>query len=77
MVNNPQDQDNSSPEKKKTAPRQAGPNLWVLIALLAAISVIFLTNQNDGPKQVDYGFFKSQLSKGNIEYLACLKPVCS
>ena len=49
--------------------RPAGPNLWVLIALLAAISVIFLSNQATGPESVSYSFFRDQLSKGNVEYV--------
>ncbi len=49
--------------------RPAGPNVWVLIALLAAISVIFLSNQATGPEIVSYSFFRDQLSKGNVDYV--------
>ena len=49
--------------------RPAGPNLWVLIALLAVISVIFFSNQETGPKKVNYAFFKKELQGDNIEFV--------
>ena len=67
MVNNPQEQENQNPEKKPLRP--AGPNIWVLIALLAAISVIFFSNQESGPTQVDYAFFKKQLEDENVDFI--------
>ena len=50
--------------------RPAGPNLWVLIALLAAISVIFLSNQATGPEGVSYSFFRDQLVQGKCRVRA-------
>jgi cell division protease FtsH len=66
-VSNPQENDRTPGEKKGTRP--VGPNIWVLIALLAAIGVIFLSNQSTGPDQVRYSFFRDQLEKGNVEYV--------
>ena len=63
-------QDNEKkPGEKKPFMRPGGPNAWVLIALLIAISVIFLSNQSDATKAIDYSFFKQQLQAGNIEYV--------
>jgi cell division protease FtsH len=67
VSNSPQEKEKQSGEKKLMRP--SGPNLWVLIALLAAISVIFLSNQTTRPELVSYSFFRDQLSKGNVEYV--------
>jgi cell division protease FtsH len=66
-VSDSQERDKPSGEKKMTRP--SGPNLWVLVALVAAISVIFLSNQSAGPEIVSYSFFRDQLTKGNVEYV--------
>jgi cell division protease FtsH len=68
MVNEPQEKDQGSGEKKAGV-RPGGPNIWVLIALMAAIGVIFLSNQTSGTKEVGYAFFKEQLERGNVEFI--------
>ena len=68
MVNEPQEKDQGSGEKKAGV-RPGGPNIWVLIALMAAIGVIFLSNQTSGTKEVSYAFFKEQLERGNVEFI--------
>ncbi len=55
--------------EKKPFMRPGGPNAWVLVALLAATSVIFFSSHSGAPKSIDYTFFKDQLLKGNIEYV--------
>jgi cell division protease FtsH len=66
-VSDPQERDKPTGEKKIVRP--SGPNLWVLIALLAAITVIFVTSHSTGPERVSFSFFRDQLSKGNVEYV--------
>lgn len=68
MSTDSQDNDKKS-EEKKSIVRPTGPNAWFLIALLIAISVIFLTNQTRAPKSISFPFFKEQLKKGNVEYV--------
>ncbi|MCA9167533.1 MAG: ATP-dependent metallopeptidase FtsH/Yme1/Tma family protein, partial [Planctomycetales bacterium] len=68
MSNDLQDRDKTPTEKKPTM-RPAGPNLWVLVALLASILVIFFTNQSATSKRVNYAFFKKQLAGDNVEYV--------
>lgn len=61
-----QDTDKNTGEKKPFL-RPGGPNAWILVALLVAISLIFLSNQTRAPKSIDYPFFKQQLEQDNIE----------
>ena len=61
-----QDSDKNTGEKKPFL-RPGGPNAWILVALLVAISLIFLSNQTRAPKSIDYPFFKQQLEQDNIE----------
>ncbi len=68
MVSEPQNNEKPAPEKKPSA-RPGGPNVWVLVALLAAIGIIFLTNQTSGTKHITYAFFKEQLEKENVEFV--------
>ena len=68
MSTDSQDNDKKS-EEKKSLMRPTGPNAWFLIALLIAISVIFLTNQTSAPKSISFPFFKEQLKKNNVEYV--------
>ncbi len=53
--------------EKKSFMRPGGPNAWILVALLVAISLIFLSNQTRAPKAIAYPFFKEELEKDNIE----------
>lgn len=68
MNESPQDnKDDQSPDRRSARP--AGPNLWILIVLLAAISIVFLARSDDTPSLVPYAFFKRQLADDNIEYV--------
>ncbi len=68
MSTDSQDNDKKS-EEKKSIVRPGGPNSWFLIAVLIAISVIFLTNQTDPPKSISIPFFEEKLKQGVVEYV--------
>jgi cell division protease FtsH len=63
------DQPKQSPpggDEKGAKPRPRGPGLWLILVLLAVTVVFLLTSRQEPRSEIDYSFFRQQVSAGNI-----------
>src|SRR5512135_3308784 len=70
---NQQNQNGGGPNKPQTPPRAPIPN-WVVLILLFVFGFLFLTripailsDNGNGPIEIPYSFFKSQVEAGNVK----------
>ena len=63
MANSPVEEKKEEPDKRKVS----GPNVWLIIAIFAAMSLLLISSQQRKRRQISYAFFQSQLQAKNIE----------
>lgn len=65
----PPSDESSPPTEGRSTTRRPGPNIWLLIFMIAAFAVVLAVFQSSPRSKIPYHFFVAQIEAGNVLYV--------